>query len=333
MEVVREKSRVVVKLGGLYRSFSTLPNPQLIDKIAFIQVGHDFKCCFEEVADAVRGEFGDLTAVFLTAADLSRHFGAVEDPPVRLFGSVSLSPPSCVGTINLAVVADVPLSRWGMADLMRTVAEAKCLAVTNRLLRCGGKRSPGTVTDAVLVAVPVEKSESIHFAGFATEIGGKTAKLVERLVSELDGGDLFERALGVTYRDFAEAFAQLAKRAPLPASPEEAVEKLKEFLRDPNVWALVMAASELDALAAAGAVPGLSAEEHAADTPRVVVDELLGVALADYLGGFNAVLTTYWVERVKREGGFKELSMFSDDVFSALLAAAYLELYRKYLKR
>ncbi|MEM1734161.1 MAG: bifunctional adenosylcobinamide hydrolase/alpha-ribazole phosphatase CbiS [Pyrobaculum sp.] len=329
MEVLREGERVVVRLGRPHRVVSTLPIPTLIDKVVFVQVGRDYSGCYLDTAVEVRRELGESTAVFLTAADLKKAFGVVEEGGLRLVGSVSLSPPSCVGTINLALFVDQPLSTWGLVDLLRTVAEAKCISVVNRFLKCSGRRSPGTVTDAILVGAPADVEETIHFAGFATEVGKRASRLVEKLITELDHFDLFERALGVSKREFVEAFAELLKKAPLSAAPEEALVELEKFLKDPNVWAMVLAASELDALGAAGAIPGLSREEYEKDTVRIVADELLGVSLADYLGGFNAVLTTYWVERVKKEGGFRELPMFSDDVFSALLAAVYLELYKR----
>jgi len=78
----------------------------------------------------------------------------------------------------VAVWADTPLSKWGMVDLLRTVVEAKCLAAVDRLVRCNGARSPGTVTDAVLVAVPVRQGELLHHAGPATELGQRAALLV-----------------------------------------------------------------------------------------------------------------------------------------------------------
>ncbi|MEZ0319411.1 MAG: bifunctional adenosylcobinamide hydrolase/alpha-ribazole phosphatase CbiS [Pyrobaculum sp.] len=329
MEVQVGDGFVAVDLGGSYRVLSTLPTPEAVSKVLFIQVGRDFSGDYMQVAEEARRKYGGEAAVFLTAADLRRAFRRVAEGGVAVFGSVALSPPTCMGTANLAVFADSPLSRWGLADLMRTVVEAKALAAVDRLLRCNRRRSPGTVTDAVLVGVPLHYPEEQHFAGPATEVGKRAADLVYRLVVDADDYDLFERALGASREEFAKAFEALLREAPLSAGPGDALRQLEEFLRDPNVWALIIAASELDALGYAGGIPGLSAEEFAADTPRIVADELLGVALADYLGGFNTVLTLYWVERVKKKGAFRELGPFTDDVFSALLAAAYLQLYKK----
>ncbi|MEM1637277.1 MAG: bifunctional adenosylcobinamide hydrolase/alpha-ribazole phosphatase CbiS [Pyrobaculum sp.] len=320
---------VEVDLGGRHRALSTLPGPEVVSKIVFLQVEEDFRGDYLQKAEEVRRRHGAETAVFLTAADLKQAFTTAEGRGVRVFATAALSPASCVGTINLAVVAERPLSRWGLADLLRTVVEAKALAAVDRMLRCGGRRSPGTVTDAVLVAAPVDLPEEQHFAGPATELGRAAASLVYKAVVGADRYDLFERALGASREEFAEAFRSLLREAPLPVEPGDALRQLERYLQDPNVWALIIAASELDAAGYAGLIPGVTPEEFAADTPRIVADELLGVALADYLGGFNAVLTLYWVERVKKRGAFRELGPFTDDVFSALLAAAYLDLYKK----
>jgi len=330
MEIRKERGLVVVELGEAHRAVSTLPTPPQIARIAFKQVDKGFSESYETEAARVRASLGEDTAVFLTAAKLPESFGARADGPVSAAATAAMEPPSCIGgTINVAVWIDAPLSKWGMVDLLRTVVEAKCLAAVDRLVRCNGVRSPGTVTDAVLVAVPERQGESMHYAGPATELGQRVARLVYELVVALDAYDLFERALGATRREFSQAFAALLKEAPLPVEEGEELRELDKILRDPNVWALILAASELDAMGARGLIPGLSAEEFKSDTPRLIADELLGVALADYLGGFQAVLTTYWVERVKKRGAFRELAPFADDIMSALLASVYLSLYKK----
>jgi len=330
MEIRKERGLVVVELGEAHRAISTLPTPPQIARIAFKQVDKDFSDTYEAEAARVRETLGEDTAVFLTAAKLPESFGVRAEGPISVAATVAMSPTSCVGgTINVAVAADAPLSKWGMVDLLKTAVEAKCLAAVDRLARCNGMRSPGTVTDAVLVAVPVRQGESIHHAGPATELGQRATRLVYELITALDAHDLFERALGIAKREFSQAFAALLKEAPLPVEEGEELRELDKILRDPNVWALILAASELDAMGARGLIPGLSAEEFKSDSPRLIADELLGVALADYLGGFQAVLTTYWVERMKKRGAFRELAPFADDIMSALLASVYLSLYKK----
>jgi len=50
------------------------------------------------------------------------------------------------------------------------------------------------------------------------------------------------------------------------------------------------------------------------------------VALAEYIGGFKAVLTLYWLDRQK-PGPLARLPMLADDVAAALAAGVLTKLY------
>ncbi len=50
------------------------------------------------------------------------------------------------------------------------------------------------------------------------------------------------------------------------------------------------------------------------------------MALAEYIGGFKAVLTLYWLDRQK-PGPLAKLPMFADDVAAALAAGVLTRLY------
>ena len=153
---------------------------------------------------------------------------------------ITVSLVSCQGDLPFALYAAARLSTPLSIVQVRLV---EALDYVERAMR-----SPGTVTDAVLVAVPERQGESIHHAGPATELGQRATQLVYELVVALDAYDLFERALGATRREFSQAFAALLKEAPLPVKEGEELRELDKFLKDPNVWALILAASELDAM-------------------------------------------------------------------------------------
>ena len=125
MEIRKERGLVVVELGEAHRAISTLPTPPQIARIAFKQVDKDFSESYEAEAARVRKALGEDTAVFLTAAKLPESFGVRAEGPISVAATVAMSPTSCVGgTINVAVIADAPLSKWGMVDLLRTAVEA-----------------------------------------------------------------------------------------------------------------------------------------------------------------------------------------------------------------
>lgn len=327
MLIEERKGLVLAKLGNRYKVLSTVPSPDYAEAVAFVQVPKDYCGDFLQDASKVRDDLGLEAVVFFTAAELPDSFVSLSEGDVKVAATVAMTPQTCIGTINVAVVVNRPLSKWGMADLLRTATEAKALAAVDSLLRCNGRRSPGTVTDAV--AILAQEGDGEHYAGPATELGQTAARLVYKAVRAGDRYDLFQRIFGLSRREFAGLVKRLFEKAPLPAGEEEILSALEELLKDPNVWALLIAAAELEAHATSGGIPGLAPDEHSADTPRIIIDELLGAALADYIGGFKAVLTTYWVERVKKDGGIPELEMFRDDVLSALLAGVYLRLYER----
>jgi phosphatidylglycerophosphatase A len=100
-------------------------------------------------------------------------------------------------------------------------------------------------------------------------------------------------SLGLGYGDLLSLILQAYAQAPVPGAQnvEQVIRRvLNAVLRDPNVWAFIYADGELDAKAAAGAYRGLTPEEHAAGSKKIVADESLAVALAEYIGGFKAVL-------------------------------------------
>jgi len=109
-------------------------------------------------------------------------------------------------------------------------------------------------------------------------------------------------SLGLRYGDLLSLILQAYAQPPMPGAQnaeEEARRVLDAVLRTPNIWTFIYAAGEPDAKATAGAYRGLTPEEHAAYSKKIVVDESLAVAPAEYIGGFKAVLMLYWLDRQK----------------------------------
>jgi len=282
--------------------------------------------------------------VFLTAASLDKfRFMHLSDVRAAIFATIALEPPTClevepykpltVGTMNIAVALWQPLSLSALVDLVKTVAEAKALASSEALLRCVS-RSPGTVTDAIVVLKPAGNGEEILFAGMSTTLGNAVAKAVHSIiVSEAmsrSPSEMLRNALGLSIDDIVRAFEELYSKYPIPGAPVEKASEatrriLGRLLRDPNVWSFIVAARELDLHGRWGTIPGLSADEFRSDSVRIVADEAFGIALSLYLAGLKGLFSMYWVERLKKSGEirFGEAEMFEDDVVSALLGSLY----------
>lgn len=346
---------ILVEFGQPMEVLSTLPvvtpgglarGP--VEAVVFRRVGdRDLDSLVEYYTREVRRLGMERALVVTTAAPLEDKFRYVRvGGTSSLLMTIALEPPVCLdsgpyppitfGTINVVVVTYLPLSYNAMADLLKTVVEAKALASADSLLRCRS-RSPGTVSDTVSVLRPQDAGETIAFAGMSTEIGNSVARAVYgqilREALNRGAGELLRDLVGADAESMLRLFSELYLRYPIPGlSPSEAAarasEALRKALRDPNVWSLIVAARELELHGLAGTIPGVTAEEFAGDSKKLVADEIIGMSLALYLAGTNGLFTMYWVERLKEAGVVRhaDLGVFSDDVVSALLAHMVVDL-------
>jgi len=287
------------------------------------------------------------SVVFLTATSIEDFsYIRVNEVDTDVFMTVGLDPATCiemevfkpmtVSTINIVVVTRQPLTDNAMVDLLRTAVEAKCLASSDVMLRCR-TRSSGTVSDAVAVLKPLDVGEEVLFAGMATTIGNSISKAIYKTIVSKALNDkrmLFNNLTGLNEDELLRTFRELYKLMPIPDVPEEKAVKIvrgifRKIFNDPNVWSLIIAARELDLHGLAGSIPGITSEEFAKDVTRILADEIVGMALATYIAGIKGLFSTYWVERLKKDGVLKyeALGVFEDDVISALLGSLYVLLY------
>ncbi len=295
-----------------------------VDGAVFMQLRGYMSC--EEMERAAIPRY----VTFFTAVDLVRHHAVAEGR-----WGLAVATAGVGNTINVAVALSIEPDPRAILDAFRLVAEAKAVVAADLGLRRGGRRVGGDVSDAV--AVIATGGERRRYVGLGTEVGDELFRLVHDVVLKAMGGlelDFELRAyLGLGYGDLLKLTVDTYNTAPVPGVldvAEEARRVLDAVLADPNVWAFIYAAGELDAKGSAGTFRGLAREEHGEDSKRIVADESLGVALAEYIGGFKAVLTLYWLDRLK-PGPLSRLSMFADDVAAAIVAGVLTRLYDKLL--
>ncbi len=101
---------------------------------------------------------------------------------------------------------------------------------------------------------------------------------------------------------------------------------IEDALRDANVCLLLEAAFLLDERAERGELACLSSAEHAGDGAGVVADEVIGMAIAEYIGGTRALFEFVRFDRAK-PGVISELKAFSDDAIAGLLAGVSALMY------
>ncbi len=353
MRLVEHRNTLIVELGGRYTVASTVAGVTEASHVVFRRVPRDFNVRdVEGFREGVLRELGlpRGTPVFLTAVDPSRRV-YLADSGVHVVATVGLEPVVCIeeegsweppraSTINVLVVVEEPvLTMPALLELLAVAASSRTLAASLSLAWCKG-RPLGTVTDAFAVAGRVG-SGGVAWAGPATSLGWRVARLVRDAVLSGDSRGLGERLKGAIGLDLDEVLGdalRLYSEAPVPGVAREEAERLlrrilERLLRDPNIWALLVAVRAADEHGAAGAIPGLTRDEYETDSPRIIADELLGAALAVYAAGFRGLLAAYWVDRVKEKLGLRlsKLPVFADDAASALIGSALALLYDRLL--
>ena len=102
-------------------------------------------------------------------------------------------------------------------------------------------------------------------------------------------------------------------------NPKEVREKLKSlmlhYLEDINVQALLTAALLLE-----------ESFDVKGDPVNLVADELIGINLAEYIGGKMALFNFFYYD-TKKPGILKELSPFLDDAIGGFIAGCMTKLF------
>jgi alpha-ribazole phosphatase CobZ len=348
-----EKDMVVLSTAGCPKIFN------YIRYVVFKRVPKNFgytdldKYC-QELSETLNLDY-QRTTIFLTAVDISTYSSAkifYRDVEAEVFITLGIDSPSCVsieqdnsfektvGTINIAVVVNKPLSRLALLDLFRLVSEVKGALIALGGPQCINGVSIGTASDAIAVIAP-EGFE--RFAGVATDVGIAVSKALVKaltnLLTKVSVGDYVAQTLGLkSFDDVVRVAEKIYSYAPIPKLEKNVVvkeveEELLKALSDPNIQILVRGMKLAEVCAQLGLIPSITFKEFSSDTPRIIVDELVGKALSEYINGFKGLLAYYWVERLKERGGIPEVGMFppiADDLLGALVGATLSRVYDRY---
>jgi len=276
---------------------------------------------------------------FVTAADVSTAF--VEQAELR-DGRVVAAITAGVGdpvdpryhnTINVIVFTDLNLSPTGLANMFIVITEAKVAALQGLEVVKNGEELTGTPTDAIAVARPRESDGAeIDYSGTATELGEYVYNLVEKGVKQSlatnngysPGRNILARLSerGISTDDIVESAFQLL--AGDVGDERELEEKFSEILEsyagDPNVHALVSTGFYLE--------KEKNRMELDGDPGRLVADELIGIDIAEYIGGKNALFNFIRYDRNK-PGILADLPPFLDDAIGGLIAGAMTRLFEE----
>lgn len=302
-------------------------------------------------------EMPQKTVCFMTAADLHRAFSVEEvvHNGTRAIAMVSagisnainagessregMVPHRQVGTINIMVITDKPLDDCGLANAIMTVTEAKTAA-----LRDHNVPGTGTTSDAVLIVCPSD-GERCLWSGTGSDHGISMAMAVRRSVgasiAKWNGGNgdskNFLRSLairGITFDHLWDAVKGMNSLDPAwdQGSIRKRFEaKLVSLAKDINVNAMIQAAIALEEKGHYGQLYGMDVKLFEEDPVHLLADELLGIALAEYIGGSKCVFEYIRYDK-KKPGILSELGPFMDDIVASLIGATMSTIYSDILE-
>jgi alpha-ribazole phosphatase CobZ len=135
------------------------------------------------------------------------------------------------------------------------------------------------------------------------------------------------RSHGATVDDLVDAAFELYVGDTRGDSVEELRRRfralLEQNMRDPNIALLLEAASHLDGVLGANQDKVFPGSE---DPEALVADELIGMSIAEYIGGKRALFNYIRYDKAK-PGVLAKLPPFMDDALGALVAATMTRLF------
>lgn len=249
-------------------------------------------------------------------------------------------------TINIILAIEKNLSQAAMANTLIVATEAKTAALFDLDMRDEqGDLFTGDSTDSVVVACKsfpksiiknasefAEANLEEIFAGKATKLGNEVYEVVREGVKEAlfrYNGLTVDRPIlkrleerGIYLEDMISTALELY--VPAEGEGEAGEQELKRRLEatikhecsDVNVALLLAAALHSDEEEISKGRAGKVGEEDAA---CVVADELIGIDIAEYIGGKKALFNFFYYD-TRKPGILSQLDVFMDDAIGGLIA-------------
>ena len=136
---------------------------------------------------------------------------------------------------------------------------------------------------------------------------------------------------GITLKDLIDTALELFVPHPGVETKEKAAEILREefldALSDVNVSCLEIACFRAQEEAEKGLIPGLT-QERVMGRPGLVADELLGLAIANYIAGVRGIFEFTRFDQAK-PGILKKLGPIVNDAIGGLVAGVSSNMYTR----
>jgi alpha-ribazole phosphatase CobZ len=282
-----------------------------------------------------RDEVNGKRAIVVVTAGVTNAVYAGERLPQEV---IDLLPKHVAGTINIIAVLDQPVQDCGMAGGFITVTEAKSAALRDMKVK-----GTGTTSDAVAFACPV--GEGDKYCGPATDAGIALARAVREGVAasirKWNGNKFNARDFGYRLDELgvgAEEMWSAAYELYIP-DPSWDTERIKTmFMRnltvlrkDINVNAMMYAAINMEEMGNRDELFGLDKGRFQQDPVHLVADELLGIALAQYIAGTKGLFEYVRYDK-KKPGVLGTLGPFLDDIVASLIGSIMSRIYTELLE-
>lgn len=304
-----------------------------------LNVSKDFKGNAFELFDSFLDEQGlekDGVVGMMTAVAMN-NARIIEKEDVTAVITAGISKSKSSSTINIILLIYNNLSQSAMANAVIVATEAKTAAFFDLDVHDEkGDLFTGDSTDSVVVACygygegKGEGRKEEIFAGKATELGKVIYEVVREGVKEaLFRHDklkadrpiltrLEER--GIHLEDMVSTALELYVPVEGEVVKEELKKRLEETIKkecsDVNVALLLAAAFRLDEEEIRKGRAGEAGEEDAA---CIVADELIGIDIAEYIGGKKALFNFFYYD-TRKPGILSRLDVFMDDAIGGLIA-------------
>jgi alpha-ribazole phosphatase CobZ len=136
---------------------------------------------------------------------------------------------------------------------------------------------------------------------------------------------------GITLQSLIDSALEMYVPHPGVETVQKATELLTEefldILEDVNISTLIVAAFHAQEEAENGRIPGLT-KERFLGRPGLVADELIGIAIANYVAGAKGTFEFVRFDQAK-PGILKELPPLTNDAIGALVAGASSNMYTR----
>jgi alpha-ribazole phosphatase CobZ len=280
-------------------------------------------------------ELNGKRAIVVATAGVTNAVYAGERLPQEI---IDLLPKHVAGTINIIVVLDRAVQDCGLAGGFITATEAKSAALKDMRVK-----GTGTTSDAVAIACPLGNGDK--YCGPATDAGMVMARTVREAVAESirrwNGNGSKARDFGYRLDELGVGPEEMWEAAVALYYPDPSweVERIKAmFMRhltvlrkDINVNAMIYAAINMEEMGNRNEMFGLDDDRFREDPVHLVADELLGIALAEYIAGTKGLFEYVRYDK-KKPGILGSLGPFLDDIVASLIGSIMSRIYTELLE-